>query len=228
METPRTEQSSPRTVAGLVVAIAITDVVANVVLPDAVKLPVKLAVAAAYLIWARRAAGMSWRELGLGRSDLGSGLRWGLAALAVVAAAVVLLAALSQSSFEDGSVADDSTATRVLEPLVLIPLGTVVFEEVIFRGVLLAALLRVTRSGIAIGLAALVFGLWHIPPALSDAAGDGFWGGLGIVVGTVGFTTFAGLLFGWLRLRSGSLLAPALAHLGSNGIAYIAAVVVLQ
>jgi len=228
MTSPATDQMPTRTVIGLVAAIAITDVLANVLLPDGAKLPVKLAIAAGYLLWARRSAGLSWSELGLGRADMGSGLRWGALAIAVVAGIVLLLVATSPSHFEDSSVAHDSTAVRYLEPLLLIPLQTVLFEEVIFRGVLLGVLLRWTQRGYAIGASAIVFGLWHLPPALHDASGDGFSGGLGIVVGTITFTTIAGLIFGWLRLRSGSLLAPALAHIASNSFAYVAAVIALQ
>jgi len=76
------------------------DVVANVLLPDAAELPVKLATVAGYVTWARRSAGLSWRELGLGRSEVGSGLKWGAAAVTVVAGVVVLLAAVSQAQFE--------------------------------------------------------------------------------------------------------------------------------
>jgi membrane protease YdiL (CAAX protease family) len=228
MNSSGTEPMGSRTVIGLVVAIAVTDVFANVVLPDEAKLPVKLGIAAAYLAWARRAAGLSWRELGLGRAEAGSGLRLGALAAVVVAGVVLVLLLVSQSSFEDGSVARDSTSVRVLEPLVLIPLGTVLFEELLFRGVLLGVLLRWTKQGYAVGVSAIVFGLWHLPPALHDARGDGFAGGLGVVVGTITFTTFAGLIFGWLRLRSGSVLAPILAHIASNSLAYVAAVIAVQ
>jgi hypothetical protein len=110
MVSSRADRIATPTVAGLIAAIAFTDVVANVLLPDGTRLPVKLAIAAAYLVWARRAARLSWTELGLGRSEIGSGLRWGLAAVAVVAGVIVLLAAVSRSWFEDSSVAHDSTA----------------------------------------------------------------------------------------------------------------------
>jgi membrane protease YdiL (CAAX protease family) len=46
-------------------------------------------------------------------------------------------------------------------------------------------------------------------------------GGLVLVVaGNVLSTAVAGAVFAWLRLRSGSLLAPALAHLGTNDISF--------
>jgi membrane protease YdiL (CAAX protease family) len=94
--------------------------------------------------------------------------------------------------------------------------------------VLLGVLLRWSTPRTAIVVSAVVFGLWHLPPALRDASGDGFAGGIGVVVGTIAFTTIAGLLFAWLRLRSGSLIAPAFAHIASNSFAYVAAVIALQ
>ncbi len=80
-----------------------------------------------------------------------------------------------------------------------IPVGTVVAEELLFRSVLTALVGPVPQ--------ALVFGLWHIRPARIE--GDS-------VAGTVLVTGLSGLVFAWLRVRSGSILAPALAHLAVN------------
>ena len=38
--------------------------------------------------------------------------------------------------------------------------------------------------------------------------------------GTVLATTVAGVGFGWLRVKSGSLLAPVLAHLATNSLTF--------
>ena len=46
---------------------------------------------------------------------------------------------------------------------------------------------------------------------------------IGVVVGTLAVTTVAGAAFGWLRLRSGSVIAPMMAHLATNSFAYVAA-----
>jgi membrane protease YdiL (CAAX protease family) len=68
-----------------------------------------------------------------------------------------------------------------------------------------------------------LFGLWHVLPALDLArtnnavAGSGRRARLAVaVVGTVAFTAAAGVLFGELRRRSGSLLAPMLLHWATN------------
>ncbi|KQU57033.1 hypothetical protein ASG84_18625 [Rhodococcus sp. Leaf278] len=130
----------------------------------------------------------SANELGL--RNAAAGLKWGAAASAVpvlgsaVVAAVPALRRRVRPS-------DDELAEWVL---FRIPVGTVLTEELLFRGVLDAA---------SPTLSPIFFGLWHIHPA--RAAGD-------TVVGTVLATTSAGVVFSWLRARSGSVLAPALLH----------------
>ena len=64
---------------------------------------------------------------------------------------------------------------------------------------------------------AIAFGLWHIPDARK--AGEP-------IVGTVLVTGLAGWVFGWLAERSGSLLAPMLAHLAVNEAGAVAALAV--
>jgi membrane protease YdiL (CAAX protease family) len=112
----------------------------------------------------------------------------------------------------------------------MIPLGTVLPEELAFRGLLLALLGR--RYGVAAGtlLSSGLFGLWHVVASLGGGAANaamvGVVGGdaagtMVRVVVTVGFTSLAGVGFCWLRLRSGSLLAPILAHWTVNGLGVI-------
>jgi membrane protease YdiL (CAAX protease family) len=114
--------------------------------------------------------------------------------------------------------------------LVRIPLGTVLWEEVAFRGVLLAALGRLLSLRGAIGVSAVLFGLWHVRPALGALAADGLAAGplarTGAVVLACLGTAAAGVPFAELRLRSGSLLAPALLHLATNCLGVLAAAAV--
>lgn len=230
MASPRVRRISTRTVVGLILAIAATDVVATRLEPPHSDAVLKLAIVIGFLVWARRFAGLSWEELGLARANLGAGLRVGAVAALIVAAAIVVLVAVpgSRSYFESNRVAADSTAQRVLEPLVFIPIGTVVFEETIFRGVLLGVLLRWGTRRRAVVVTSVVFGLWHLPPALSDASGKGAIEAAGVVVGTIAITTVAGVLFAWLRLRSGSLVAPIFGHIATNSFAYVGALIALQ
>lgn len=88
-----------------------------------------------------------------------------------------------------------------------IPVGTVLAEELVFRATL-TPLLEESLGRTGTWLGALTFGLIHIRPA--RAAGD-------TVPGTVAVTTAAGLLFDWLRRRTGSITAPTLLHLAING-----------
>jgi len=44
----------------------------------------------------------------------------------------------------------------------------------------------------------------------------------------VAVTFIAGLVFCWLRLRSGSLIAPVIAHVATNGLALTVAWVVVH
>jgi membrane protease YdiL (CAAX protease family) len=215
------------TVAVLLVAVA-WNLIGNLVLPGAWYVPANLVVAAGLVLGAR-AAGLGSDELGLDRERLGSGLRWGGAAMAVVGAAVVALVAVpaSRSFFEDGAVADAASAERWFTALVRIPLGTALFEEVLFRGVLLAALLRWLSSARALLANAALFGVWHVVPAWESAEGSA-WAQVGAVLGTVIVTTIAGGLFVWLRLRSGSVVAPVLAHTATNSFAYLGAVAALE
>lgn len=126
----------------------------------------------------------------LGLRNTAAGLMWGAAASAIpvlgsaVVAAVPALRRRVRPS-------EDELAEWVL---FRIPVGTVLTEELLFRGVLDAA---------SKALSPVFFGLWHIHPA--RAAGD-------TVIGTVVATTAAGVVFSWLRARSGSVLAPALLH----------------
>jgi membrane protease YdiL (CAAX protease family) len=230
VKVPRGRSVSPASLAGLLLVIAFVDIMTTRVLSAVLDPFFRAGVILGFVLWARRFAGLSWGELGCARDKVGSGFRWGLLATLVVGAVIVVGVAIpgTRSYFENGDVRNDSTLSHVLEPLVVIPFATVLFEEVIFRGVLLGALLRITTRVRAVIYCSIVFGLWHIPPALSDAKGKEFFAAVGIVGGTIAFTTAAGILFSWLRLRSGSLLAPIMAHVAANSFAYTGALIALD
>ncbi len=111
----------------------------------------------------------------------------------------------------------------------MVPLATVVFEEVAFRGVLWG-LFEVAHGALwATVVSALLFGLWHVLPAVDGARQNSPTARvaradlLRQVAGTIVFTALAGLVFGVLRDRSGSLLAPGLLHWATNGLGIVAA-----
>ncbi len=108
-----------------------------------------------------------------------------------------------------------------------IPVGTAFPEELAFRGVLLALLLRLTTRRGAVLTSSVLFGLWHVLPALGgskanqvveDALGSGTAADVARVVGTVLLTALAGVAFAEARLRTCSLLTAALGHWAANGI----------
>ncbi len=174
-------------------------------------------VATGALVLAARSAGLDGDDLGLGRWR--SGARWGGAALALTTAgyAVALSVPAGRTALAR-SVPEGSTAHELAaRVLVHIPLGTVLCEEVAFRGVLAALAQRRLPGRPGQALTALVFGLWHVGSARSDDRAS--------VPGTVLFTGVGGVVLGWLRTRSGSLLAPMGMHLGTNGVGLLAAVV---
>ena len=176
--------------------------------------------------------GLTVADLGLTRSTWPAGLRWGAAAAVLVVVAYVLAYVTGpvRQALPDGEGGLGRAALWTV--LVVIPLGTVLPEELAFRGLLLALLGR--RYGLLAGilLSSGLFGLWHIVPSLgggtanatmASVVGADAAGTLVRVVVTVVFTSLAGVVLCWLRLRSGSLVTPVLAHWTVNGLGVIVA-----
>ena len=101
---------------------------------------------AGLLAWARL-DGLSWSQLGLGRDRLGSGCRWGLGAIAVVAGVYVVgvLQPSIRPAFQDVRY-DLPLADALRTTFVVIPFGTVLFEEIAFRSVLWGMLVPVPAA----------------------------------------------------------------------------------
>jgi membrane protease YdiL (CAAX protease family) len=119
----------------------------------------------------------------------------------------------------DPRAADLPAAELAWRTLIDIPIGTAVYEEVVFRGVLLGLLRTHASDAAAVTGSSALFGLWHVLPALTDrehnpVAADRH---PAVTVGaTVAATTLAGAWLAHLRLRTGSLLAPVVAHAATN------------
>ena len=228
---PGTRRRTVVALGATVAALAVGNVVRSTLLPSALDLPFNLALAGG-IVGISATAGVGPEELGLARRDAGAGLRWGGAAFAAVSAVVVGAAVVpaTRGLFDDDR-AEIGAAELIADVFIRIPFGTVVLEEVTFRGALLALLCRLTSVPRAVLASSLLFGCWHALPAWTSvdenstvatvAGGSG--GGALVVTATVLATTVAGLVFCWLRLRSGSLLAPAMAHLGTNCVPLVAA-----
>ncbi|MFL6130948.1 MAG: CPBP family intramembrane glutamic endopeptidase [Mycobacteriales bacterium] len=190
--------------------------------------------AAAFLLGVGRAAGLSWEQLGLGSGSLARGALWGgvCAAAVVVGFAVVLAVRPAHRFFQDVRYRlgiRSALATAFL----VVPVGTVLFEEVAFRGVLWALLEDAKGPVGATALTSLLFGAWHILPAVDLARTNTTLAGSGgraklvaTVLGTVAFTAAAGVVFAALRRHSGSLLAPVLLHWATNAAGVLGSAIV--
>jgi hypothetical protein len=77
-----------------------------------------------------------------------------------------------------------------------------IVEELIFRGVIFSGFQRIYPAYLAIFFSALLFGLFHLNP----------W--------QLGPTFLLGLLLGYVRLRTGSLLATIFTHALHNGMIF--------
>jgi len=83
-----------------------------------------------------------------------------------------------------------------------------IFEEVVWRGVILAAFLRVYDQPKAIIFSALCFGLWHILSLLD--------GNPVLTAGQVVSAAILGLFYGYITLKTGSLLPAMIVHYLGN------------
>ena len=87
----------------------------------------------------------------------------------------------------------------ILRVVILAP----IVEELIFRGVIFSGFQRIYPSILAIIFSALLFALFHLNP----------W--------QLGPTFLLGLLLGYVRLRTGSLLAAIFTHALHNGMIFL-------
>ncbi len=203
-----------------VVVLAVWNLGRSSFVPDHYGIPANLGVAAV-LGGLGALGGLGWDGLGLARRRMLRGLAYGGAIFGTVVVVMVVIGAvpLTSHALDDGRV-HVGPGSMVFEVLVAIPFGTVVLEELAFRGTLLGLLRGRLSTPWAVGVMSVLFGLWHVKDVLYDPSGGI---AVGAVVGTMGATTAAGVGFGWLRVRSGSLVAPILAHVATNSVTFAVA-----
>ncbi|MFT4088236.1 MAG: CPBP family intramembrane metalloprotease [Gordonia sp. (in: high G+C Gram-positive bacteria)] len=176
-------------------------------------------------------SGLTVRDLGLARDTWRRGLTYGAVIIAIVVAVigVGLLIPPIRDLFHNDAYRDVRGA--LFSAFVLIPLLTVLPEELLFRGILTGALLRRHSVRTTIIVQAILFGLWHVVSStglssgnqgIGDVVGSGPAGMLLGVLGAVAFTAIAGVIFGWLRVRTGSLLPSIALHWAANGAGAVA------
>jgi uncharacterized protein len=172
--------------------------------------------------------GATLADVGLGRANVGGGLRYGGGACGIVLLVLIVAAVIpATNGFLHDSRAQISGGRLIYELGVSIVLLTAIPEEFAFRGVLLGSALRLWGPWRASLVTSALFGLWHITPTLHTMSDNHAVSGLAasvggqvlLVLGSIAVTFVAGLVFCWLRLRSRSLIAPVMAHIATNGLA---------
>jgi membrane protease YdiL (CAAX protease family) len=193
-------------------------------------------VAGAALVGITRLAGLSWDDLGLAPTIVGAGWQLGRFAVVIVAVATALLGALAGRVAAVHRVLADRRGDLpprrlAFHALVRIPLGTAAFEELAFRGVLLALFADAVSIHWAVAAQAVAFGLWHVGPSRLTARLNGRSDPVAVrreITVAVVATTLGGAGFALLRLGSGSLLAPVMAHAAINVFGLLLAAVLRQ
>jgi membrane protease YdiL (CAAX protease family) len=221
---------SPVTVASVTVLLGVN--VVTPLLPRRAGLIIGPSSAALLVRLARR-SGLSWDDLGMGRSTWQRGARWAGGACALVAAVYAAGAAVpaTRAAFLDPHYRAGA-GRAIVSGLVVVPLATVLPEEIGFRGVVWAALHRDHGLRSATIWSSVLFGLWHVLPTLSRASPAlvvALGGGARSRAATAGAgviaTGLANVLFCELRRRTGSLLAPAGLHWATNGLGVLVSAV---
>ena len=190
------------------------------------------------LLAVARSAGASWEQLGLAPASLRAGARTGAAAggcAAVVLAASVAMPRTRRYLRDERARAAAGAASLAVE-LARITLVAVPPEELIYRSGLPALLPAGSPGRSAAGTLAwssALFGMSHVAPTLATMHHSVLHQHLAasrprvaaFVAANVLVTALAGGVFGWLRLRSGSVLASLIAHAVVNDGALIAGLV---
>ena len=175
-------------------------------------------------------SGLKAADLGLSRDTVGRGLKYSAGIVAATVAVIVAGVTIPSTRELFQNEAYRELGAAFVSAGVLIPLQTVIPEEMLFRGVLLGALLRRHSTAVAVSVQAVLFGLWHVVSSTGLAAdnqgidrlvGHGPLGtALGVLAAVI-FTTAAGLVFGWLRVRTGSLLPSIALHWAARAAAQL-------
>ena len=217
--------------ARAILVLALANLLNNWVAPSAYL--VTAVAASAVLLGLLRSAGGTWSDVGLGRDTLRPGATWGmvLGAGTTVAVVAAVLAPPTQQLFLDPRVEGAGSGAIAFAALVRVPLGTVLLEEIGFRGVVYALAGRMWGVGWATAFSSVLFGLWHVHPAMdlvtSHPSLVRFSGVLAVATAVL-VASLIGAAMCELRRRSGSLLAPAALHWTADALGYVAAHLAFQ
>lgn len=167
-------------------------------------------------------AGLSFADIGLSRSHIGSGLKYGLLAIGVVLVGFLIAYLVAPALFQDNRY-NNSLPVALYSSLFILPLKIVIFEELAFRGILPALLKGVGAELVTlIIVSSLLFGLWHILSApRGDSLSVAHFSSWTTLAGVFVITSVGGAVFYLLRYQSDSLISSILAHWFINGFAIV-------
>ena len=100
-----------------------------------------------------------------------------------------------------GGTSWDSSPAALILTFISICILTPISEELLFRGYILDALNRLHGKWPAIIISSIIFGMVHFDPF------------------TMGMATIGGVIYGWIRMRTGSLVPGIVAHAMWNTMA---------
>jgi membrane protease YdiL (CAAX protease family) len=169
-------------------------------------------------------AGLSLSDIGLSRSRLGSGFKYALAAIAIIAIIFLLIYFINQNIFRDPRY-NQGLKVALNSALFILPIQTVLFEELAFRG-LMPSLIKGLNGSLVITVivSALLFGLWHIASApKGELLGNQHVPNLLVITLIFLATSVGGAVLYLLRYKSGSLVTPIAVHWFVNGLAMVLA-----
>jgi len=176
-------------------------------------------------LWARKKLNLHPRDIGFTRKNLAQSVLYGLGLVfLIIIAAFALRQLLPALGISKTFIRLDDVSRAKLwwRVLVRIPLGTGLFEEILFRGIFYGYLAKNYSSTQALFRSSLFFVFWHIMPTLkvilfnlqltSPLPIVGLW-----IVGLAG-AYVAGLIFAWLRYRTGNIVGCLIAHILINDL----------
>lgn len=177
-------------------------------------------------------AGLTLADVGLDFTwgSQTKGFIWSAALVGIVFVGYAVAAALpwTRKGFADARTADMGVGKFLYHAFLRIPVGTALMEEVAFRGVLLAAVTAVWGVVWGVAVSSVLFGFWHVLPALefheasttTDRLGNSWWAKFTTVGGQVLGTGLAGVGFCMVRLWSDSLLPAIALHASLNALGF--------
>lgn len=183
-------------------------------------------------------AGLGLNQLGFNLSSMKISLLIGLLLAVPVIISISLIASHPKlrSHFSSTPTKQYNMRAFSYEFFFRIPFGTALSEEVIFRSVLLAMLIANHDQVIAVIMASLLFGLWHIFPTLHtvkshdpliEMMDDNRKRNLVALATTILATSVAGVIFALLTIKTGSFIAAWIVHSAINGFALLGGYIVV-